>query len=218
MILASSRSVFGNKTRPPSSNTAGPLRAHSMKALFASVLIGSAVILVVSQALYKEMEQPNSTLPNLIKPALIVRKTARTLELYDGGRLVKTYKMVLGFAPEGDKEIEGDGRTPEGEFYVVIKNDKSSFHLSLGLSYPGVEDAERGFSQKLISARERDQILSAISKKKMPPQKTRLGGEIYIHGGGTANDWTAGCVALENRDISELFRVIPLGTTVTILP
>ena len=64
----------------------------------------------------------------------------------------------------------------------------------------------------------RDAILAAIQKGEMPPQKTALGGEIYIHGGGIERDWTWGCVALKNEEIEELFAAIPAGTKVTILP
>lgn len=149
---------------------------------------------------------------------MIVKKSKRTLELYDGDRWIKTYKVVLGFTPVGDKEIEGDGRTPEGEFYVFTKNAESRFHLSLGISYPAVDDAKRGIERKLITAEEAEAITTAISEKGMPPQKTSLGGEIYIHGGGIEYDWTDGCVALKNEEITELFNAVPVGTKVRILP
>ena len=149
---------------------------------------------------------------------IVIRKEQRTLESYDGDVLKKTYKIALGFAPSGDKEIEGDGKTPEGEFYVFTKNPQSKFHLSVGISYPSKDDAHRGFANGLINKTERDAIISAIDAKKMPPQKTKLGGEIYLHGGGTERDWTWGCVALKNEDIDELFDAIPVGSTVTILP
>ena len=156
-------------------------------------------------------------LTGLKDPSIVIRKSARTLEVYDGERLVKTIPMVLGSAPDLDKETEGDGRTPEGEFYVFTKNPKSRFHLSLGISYPAPEDAERGFAGGMISKEERELILSAAEHRKMPLQKTRLGGEIYIHGGGTANDWTDGCIALENAEMTELFEAIPVGARVTIV-
>lgn len=157
-------------------------------------------------------------LAELKKPEIIIKKKLRTLEVYDEGKLIKSFKVVLGFTPAGDKEIEGDGKTPEGEFYVFIKNPESKFHLSLGVSYPSNEDAKRGFANGLINNTERDQIMTAIEKRKMPPQKTALGGEIYIHGGGIDSDWTDGCIALKKEDIEELFRSIPVGTRVTILP
>lgn len=157
-------------------------------------------------------------LGELKSPEIIIRKKQRTLEVYDEGKLIKTFDFVLGFAPVGDKELEGDGKTPEGEFYVFTKNPKSRFHLSLGLSYPSRDDAERGLGKGLISKAERDAIISAIEKKQMPPQKTALGGEIYIHGGGVESDWTWGCVALRNEEVEELFNAIPVRTKVTIRP
>jgi len=150
-------------------------------------------------------------------PRIVIRKEKRTLEAYDGDVLKKTYAIALGFAPSGDKEVEGDGKTPEGEFYVFTKNLQSKFHLSIGISYPAKDDAQRGFEKSLISKAERDAIISAIDAKKMPPQKTKLGGEIYLHGGGTDRDWTWGCVALKNEDIEELFAAVPVGTKVIIL-
>lgn len=161
------------------------------------------------------METPK--IENIREPSIIIRKSARVLELYDGQRLIRSFPMVLGFSPLADKEVEGDGRTPEGEFRVAVKNPKSRFHLSLGLNYPGKEDAERGFAAGLISAEERDEIIAAVDAGIMPPQKTRLGGEIYIHGGGTARDWTDGCVALENDEMGDLFEAVPIGTPVKIL-
>jgi murein L,D-transpeptidase YafK len=157
-------------------------------------------------------------LGELKDPEIIVRKKRRALEVYDGGKLIKTFTVVLGFEPFGDKEMEGDGKTPEGEFYVFTKNAECKFHLSLGLSYPSKDDAKRGLEAGVITRSKSNEIVSAIDNKTMPPQKTALGGEIYIHGGGVESDWTWGCVALKNEEIEELFRAIPLGTKVTIKP
>ncbi|HEX9962412.1 MAG TPA: L,D-transpeptidase [Pyrinomonadaceae bacterium] len=164
-----------------------------------------------------QKEKPKS-LSEVENPRLVVRKKERLLEVYDDGELIKTYKIALGSAPRGDKEIEGDGKTPEGEFYVFTKNEKSKFYLSLGLSYPNAEAAARGLKEKLITQEEHDEILKAVAEKRMPPQKTALGGEIYIHGGGTEKDWTEGCVALPDEEIKELFAAIPVGALVTIKP
>lgn len=147
-----------------------------------------------------------------------IHKKARTLRVFDSEILIKTFTVALGFAPVGDKEFEGDGKTPAGSFYVFTKNPESKFNLSLGISYPSVDDAERGLAANTISKAEADAISIAIHKKLMPPQKTALGGEIYIHGGGTATDWTDGCIALGNEEMSELFAAIPIGTPVTIKP
>jgi murein L,D-transpeptidase YafK len=152
----------------------------------------------------------------LEKPKIVIEKSKRKLKLLDGRKLIKTYEVSLGATPIGDKEVEGDGKTPEGEFYIFTKNPESSFFLSLGISYPNIEDAKRGLKQNLITKEEFDQIVTAINNKEMPLQKTKLGGEIYIHGGGCKEDWTQGCIALDNQDMQELFDVIEVGTIVEI--
>lgn len=186
------------------------------------VIAATAATFVLAAARTPEhtsnMSHKNLDLPPLNDPRIVVRKSERKLDIFDGGQLVKSYSMVLGFKPEGDKETEGDGKTPEGEFYVFTKNPRSKFHLSVGISYPSKVDAVRGLKQGLISREEHDLITAAIDEKKMPLQKTKLGGEIYIHGGGTAGDWTDGCMALKNEEIKEIFDAVPIGTPVTILP
>lgn len=152
----------------------------------------------------------------LVNPKIVVSKSARQLSLYSDGRVVRTYKIALGTNPVDDKVRQGDRSTPEGDFYVCVKNARSNFYLSLGLSYPNVEDAERGLRDKLITRSQRDAIVRAIQNKRRPPWDTALGGEIFIHGGGTEGDWTWGCVALANHDIKELFDAVPMGTSVQI--
>jgi murein L,D-transpeptidase YafK len=154
----------------------------------------------------------------LVNPSIVVRKAARQLTLFSGGEAVRVYRVVLGSAPEGDKVRQGDGRTPEGTFYVCVKNDKSNFYLSLGLTYPDAEDAARGLRDGLVTRQQHDRIVRAARRKATPPWDTALGGEIFIHGGGTSSDWTAGCVALENAHIKELFDSVPVGTPVRIEP
>ena len=151
-------------------------------------------------------------------PRIVVLKSKRRLQLYSGGALVRTYKIGLGLNPVPDKVRQGDRATPEGDFYIFTKNDKSAYYLSLGISYPNIEDAERGLRDGLISRAQHDAILKAIKLKATPPQHTALGGDIYIHGNGASSDWTWGCVALENADVKELFGAIAVGTPVTIKP
>jgi murein L,D-transpeptidase YafK len=152
----------------------------------------------------------------LVQPKIVVIKSKRRLMLYSGGKLVRTYGVGLGLSPIEDKIKEGDHRTPEGAFYIFTKNDKSHYYLSLGLSYPNGEDAERGLRDGLIDREQYNEILNAIRKKTAPPQNTALGGEIYIHGNGAQSDWTWGCVALDNRNIRELFDAVPVRTEVII--
>lgn len=149
-------------------------------------------------------------------PNIIVSKSLRRLELFDGEKLVRSYRIVLGAEPQGAKAAEGDGRTPEGTFYVFTKNRESKFHLSLGISYPDGRAATGGLAAGLITREEYDAIIAAERDGKRPPQQTALGGDIYIHGGGIDGDWTQGCVALENAEIEELFAEVPVGCPVII--
>ena len=181
------------------------------------LLIAILTVTLICSSIYI-VGQINQPLPKMENPNILVKKKERQLQILDGEKLIKTYSISLGFAPDGDKEIEGDGKTPEGDFYVFTKNDKSSFFLSLGVSYPNIEDAERGLKQGLITQEEHDEIVKAINEKSMPPQKTKLGGEIYIHGGGCDSDWTAGCMALKNEEMQEIFDVIEIGTPIKIEP
>ena len=154
----------------------------------------------------------------LTSPRIVVKKAERRLSLYDGNKVVKTYRIGLGLSPNGDKVRQGDRRTPEGDFYIFTRNDKSAFYLSLGVSYPNASHADRGLRDGLISKSQHETIMRALKLKKTPPQNTGLGGDIYIHGHGAGSDWTWGCVALENDDIHELFNAVRVGTPVTILP
>src|SRR4030095_12927267 len=99
---------------------------------------------------------------------IVIHKSKRVLELYSQGKVVRSYRVGLGFNPVGDKEKEGDGRTPEGDFYIFVKNPKSSYYLSLGISYPNVEDARRGLRDRLISKVQHDQIVQATRTVKQP--------------------------------------------------
>jgi murein L,D-transpeptidase YafK len=151
-------------------------------------------------------------------PRVVVRKGARRLELFAGGERVRVFRAALGFAPVGDKERQGDGRTPEGDFYVCMKNERSNFYLSLGLNYPDAGDAARALRDRLITRAQHDRIVRANRERRCPPWNTPLGGEIFIHGGGAASDWTLGCVALDNEHVKELFDHLPNGTAVRIEP
>jgi murein L,D-transpeptidase YafK len=152
----------------------------------------------------------------LVNPKIVVSKSKRRLHLYSAGRVVRTYRVALGLSPVEDKVRARDRRTPEGDFYIYIKNAHSQFYLSLGISYPNQQHAERGLRDGLISRAQYDQIVGALKRKRAPLQNTRLGGEIFIHGNGSQGDWTWGCVALDDKDIRELFDVVPVGTPVSI--
>lgn len=154
----------------------------------------------------------------LVDPRIAVTKSKRQLALYSGEKLVRLYNVGLGFSPKDDKARQGDGCTPEGSFYVCVKNPQSSFYLSLGLSYPNKEHAERGLRDRVITRAQYNEIISAIERGERPPWNTPLGGEIFIHGHGSQSDWTWGCVALDNDDMKELYDAVPKGTKVVIEP
>ncbi len=130
---------------------------------------------------------------------LEVDKSARELRLYNGSRVIRTMDIGLGFSPVGHKYREGDGKTPHGRYYIDRKNPYSSFHLSLGISYPNTQDRRQ-----------------ALSKGYSP------GGDIMIHGlpnNGTIparQDWTRGCIAVTNTEIEYLYKVVDVGTPIII--
>jgi|JI7StandDraft_1071085.scaffolds.fasta_scaffold57256_2 murein L,D-transpeptidase YafK len=134
---------------------------------------------------------------------IVIEKAARRMQLMQDGKPVRTYQIALGFTPEGDKIRQGDGKTPEGEFTIDRRNDESAFHLSIGLNYPQPAD------------------LARAEKAGYSP-----GGDIFIHGQPNAlpdglkikGDWTAGCIAVTNAEIREIWAVTPIGTTVEIRP
>ncbi len=151
-------------------------------------------------------------------PELYVYKEKRRLYVIQSDVLVRDYPIGLGFNPVGDKEREGDGRTPEGDFFICMKNASSRFIKSLGLSYPDKKHAERAFFAGTLTPIEFRDILIAYERRSTPPWNTILGGKIFIHAGGAHKDWTEGCIALYNSDMEELFQISDVGTRVSVRP
>lgn len=147
-----------------------------------------------------------------------VVKHQRKLFVWRDGVLQHTFPIGLGFAPEGHKQEEGDGKTPEGTYYVCTRNNASRYYLSLGLSYPNASDAAAALQRGSITQREHDAIVCAINAGQIPPWNTPLGGEIMLHGRGAHRDWTAGCVAVEDVDMDILWALCRIGTQVFIEP
>ncbi len=147
---------------------------------------------------------------------IIINKKKRILYLFSGETLMRIYPVNLGPDPLKDKLKQGDGRTPEGRFFVCNKNPRSKYYKALGISYPSREDALRGLKYGLITKAQYRSIMSAIDKGRKPPWFTRLGGAVCIHGGGIGWDWTRGCIALRNADVNELFQVVSVGTPIVI--
>lgn len=158
---------------------------------------GAALILLRPAAL------PTALTPLTAVDRIVVEKSARRILLFQKGKILRSYRIALGPAPKGDKVRQGDGRTPEGIFHINRKNAGSAYHLSLGLDYPQADDRARakagGFDP---------------------------GGDIMIHGQPNArprdavigSDWTAGCIAVSNAEIAEIFAATAIGTEVEVRP
>ena len=134
--------------------------------------------------------------------------------------LLDEFRVVLGTQPRQGKEWQGDGRTPVGRYYVADKNRESRFHRFLGISYPNVEDAERGYRSGRLDAGAWADIFLANLRGEAPPWHTALGGRVGIHGYGGRPylpvDWTEGCVAVSDQEIEFIYERAPLGTPVII--
>ncbi len=131
---------------------------------------------------------------------MAVFKQNRRMYLIHQTSVLKTYDIDLGFAPIGDKKVEGDGKTPEGHYLIDRRNPNSRYHLSLGIDYPRPSD-----------------IAEAESLGQSP------GGDIFIHGQGNpvsrlGRDWTYGCIAVTNDEIEEVYAMVRDGTIVSIYP
>lgn len=154
--------------------------------------------------------------------SITVKKAERRLILLMADGSERRYAVALGQNWASDKCVEGDCATPLGEFYVCAKNPRSKFFLSLHISYPNAEDAARGLASGLINTLEHAQILDAIRRGATPPQHTKLGGEICIHGRAAkppmtaARDWTRGCIALDNDSMREVYEQATVGMPVII--
>ena len=135
---------------------------------------------------------------------VVVYKAERRLELWRKGELVKQYRISLGGDPIGHKQQEGDSRTPEGDYVLDYRNPQSRFHKSLHVSYPNTQD-----------------------RKHAKARGVSAGGDIMIHGLPNGMDttavigefdWTDGCIAVNNREIEEIWQAVPNGTPITLKP
>jgi murein L,D-transpeptidase YafK len=151
---------------------------------------------------------------------LRVWKGRREMELLRDEELVRRFPIVLGSDPRESKRLQGDGRTPVGKYVIQEKHPSKRFHLFLGLNYPNIDDAERGYDDGLIDPNQWVDIFFANARRRLPPWNTRLGGQVGIHGFGDRPlipiDWTKGCIAVSNEEIEFLYHQLPVGTPVII--
>jgi murein L,D-transpeptidase YafK len=155
---------------------------------------------------------------------ILIDKSDQTLSLVYNGTSLKSYHAEFGEGRMKDKEVEGDKKTPEGTFYVCNKSvmNPPDHYLGsrwLGISYPTIEDADRGIQENLISKQTHDDIVNVFNNMGIPAQNTALGGNIGIHGGSIpsfGSNWTLGCIGLANADIEDFYDFISVGTRITI--
>ena len=132
---------------------------------------------------------------------ILVDKSERKMYLLSGSKTIRKFKIDLGFAPAGHKFKQGDGRTPEGLYYIDRVNTNSRYFLSLGLSYPNAND------RALADAAGVDP-----------------GGDIFIHGGPRykgergKRDWTAGCISVSDKQMGWVYSMVNEGTPIFIKP
>ncbi|MBY4894327.1 L,D-transpeptidase family protein [Rhodobacteraceae bacterium N5(2021)] len=130
---------------------------------------------------------------------VVVHKNDRIMLLMHNDEVLESYEVELGFAPEGHKLEEGDGRTPEGEYIIDRRNPNSQWYLSIGISYPNAED-----------------VAQARARGVSP------GGDIFIHGTPRplrrGDDWTVGCIAVSNAEMRQIYAMVNNGTPITIYP
>lgn len=147
----------------------------------------------------------NISTKNVKVDRMILKKSERKLILMKGELVLKSYKVALGRNPIGPKRQEGDKKTPEGSYIIDRHDPKSSFHLSLHISYPSAADHEQALHRGV-----------------------RPGGDIMIHGIRSGMgwigplhrlaDWTQGCIAVTNREIEEIYAIVPDGTPIDLQP
>lgn len=148
------------------------------------------------------------------KRTIIVEKSDRMVSVYANDTVLKIYGMSLGFTPKGTKRRRGDGKTPEGKFYVARKLPNSNFFKALLINYPDKKAAARGIDKGWITPNQYRQIREDIDNCRVPLDNTRLGSMIELHGSGGGpgyQDWTWGCVALNNDAMLELYNFARVG-------
>ena len=145
-----------------------------------------------------------------------VDKNKRRLQILKGDEVENEFNIGLGFTPKGKKTSEGDGKTPEGEYFICTRNKESKFTLFLGINYPNLQDAEEAYEASNISLKECKEIEEAENNNERPRWDTKLGGEIGIHGKGGHYDWTGGCIAMDDEDMEILWSKTDYQTKVEI--
>jgi murein L,D-transpeptidase YafK len=142
---------------------------------------------------------------NTTADRVLVEKGARRLTLLREGKSLKTYRVALGGAPVGPKRQEGDQRTPEGLYLIDFHKEDSDFHRALHVSYPEQRDLEQAAARGVPAGC--DIMIHGIRN-----------GRGWIGAFHRRTDWTAGCIAVTDFEIEEIWRAVPDGTSIEIRP
>jgi LysM repeat protein len=210
---------------------AGKLKTTASELRWANNLKSDSVVQGQVLAIPQKQDKPLKTVisekgidtsENAIR--IVVDKSDKVLGVFAQDQFLKAYHVEMGDTGIGDKEIEGDHKTPEGDFYITERYAINPGDEYLGsrwmrLSYPNIEAAQRGLAEGLIDRSVYNDIVNAINNGGTPPQETPLGGAIGIHGGSRAelgSNWTWGCVGLADKDVEDLYSFIHIGTQVLI--
>lgn len=211
-------------TPPPLPPPSTPTAAKTAEAAEAAEAVGPTCPATVAALAEQHPEQLSAAAAaTRLQGAhlIVVQKGARWVGRYAGGVLAEgaCWRVGLGFAPEGTKQAEGDGRTPEG-WYRTSDKPWSQWYAAIAIHYPNAEDARAGQEAQRITAATARSIVAAVERDEKPPQTTALGGEILLHGGGSSSDWTLGCIAMNDEDIDALRAGLPrsMRADVLILP
>lgn len=173
-----------------------------MKLLLFVLLVICLVGIALAAAAYLNV---NPLPRDAVADRVLVEKAARRLTLFRNGRALKTYSVALGRAPVGPKECEGDQRTPEGIYTVDFHKADSDYHLALHISYPEQRDIDRAAIQGLSAG-------SDIMIHGLPNDRAWIG---RFH---RSSDWTAGCIAVADFEIEEIYRAVADGTPIELRP
>ena len=134
-----------------------------------------------------------------------VDKSERQLHLLREGQVLRSYRISLGKNPVGDKQREGDLRTPEGDYYLDWRNPESDFFMSMHISYPSVHD--------LREAAQRGERPGGLIMIHGLPNDARATRTDYLY-----EDWTDGCIAVSNQAMIDIWLSVPDNTPITIAP
>lgn len=175
-----------------------------MRSIFLRIVLGVTLLFASSSSAVVFADQTaRLSLPKADR--VVVLKSERRLVLMRGDFVLKVFPIALGRYPKGHKQYQGDAKTPEGEYLLDFKLKNSQFYRAIRVNYPNARDRAKA---------------QALGKDP--------GGKIMIHGlpnsmsaervGHPYIDWTQGCIAVNNKQMDEIWQMVDAGTPIKIHP